>query len=113
MKTESPNSKKGGAGVSSGSVDEPIVTQQEFNSMVMVPKNLTMTHINWVLGGVLLAKEPRSGRVVKRYEAGSILCNEAIIDTSRALSSNVIDLNKIDNVFKFMMSTSVIGMQNL
>lgn len=75
--------------------------------MTVPPKNLTMAHINWVLGGVMVAKDGRTGRIIRRYEPGSILVNEAIIDTSRPLGSNVIDLNKIDAVFKFMMSSTL------
>lgn len=55
----------------------------------------------------MVAKDGRTGRVIRRYEPGSILVNEAIIDTSRPLGSNVIDLNKIDAVFKFMMSSTL------
>ncbi len=55
----------------------------------------------------MIARDGKTGKIIRRYEPGSILVNEAIVDTSRPLNSNVIDLNKIDAVFKFMMSTTL------
>lgn len=51
------------------------------------PANLQMTHLCFILKGVLLQKNKKTGKVLHRFEEGSVFCNDAIIDIHTPLIS--------------------------
>ena len=61
-----------------------------------------LTHLNFILAGVLLAKDPATGKILKRYEEGDILVNENLVDVKVSLNSKPADMTLLSTITEFI-----------